>query len=226
MRKNNRPQNVETRLLQLRRVAKVTSGGRRLGFSAIVVAGDKKGKVGVALGKGPDPRSAIQKAERLAGKNLVKIDLIGDTIPHSVEKKYKAARIIMRPARPGTGVIAGSAPRALLELAGVENVYAKQLGSNNMIANTYCAFEALKSLRSKRVLEKMDKMKERIEYKKQMDQERREKAKRVRKKQGSKRGGKDKGSRNRKKSRGGSRKGSSKPKKESKSNNKSKDKKE
>ncbi|MBD3329053.1 hypothetical protein GF357_01005 [Candidatus Dojkabacteria bacterium] len=178
-RRGNRRQRRESRTpsktISIRRVAKVYSGGRRLNFSAMVVCGNKKGSVGVALGKGSDPRSAIQKATRKAEKNMVKIQVVGDTIPHAVNHKHKAARIIMRPAKPGTGVIAGPAGRALTELAGIENVYVKQLGSDDLISNTYCVFEALQKLRSKRVIENMNKMKDRIQAKREADEEERKK---------------------------------------------------
>jgi small subunit ribosomal protein S5 len=138
----------------------------------MVVAGNRKGKVGVGLGKGADPRSAIEKGEKKAVKAMKQIDLIGDTIPHELEHKFGAAQIIFRPANPGTGVIAGSSVRTVLELAGVENVYAKLLGSNDPIANAYCAYEALLEMRSERVLKKMRDMRERIDLKKKIDAER------------------------------------------------------
>ncbi len=162
----------DSKTVSVRRVAKVNKGGRRLTFSAMVVAGDRKGKVGVGLGKGPDPRSAIEKGEKKAVKAMKQIDLVGDTIPHELEHKFGAAKIIFRPANPGTGVIAGSSVRTVLELAGVENVYAKLLGSNNPIANAYCAYEALLQMRSGRVLKKMRDMRERIDLKKKTDAER------------------------------------------------------
>lgn len=165
----------ENKTVSIRRVAKVTSGAKRLRFSAIVVAGDRKGSVGVGLGRGVDTRSAITKGTRMAEKNMVKIELVGDTIPHEVVQKTGAAKVLLRPARPGTGVIAGPSARAVLELAGIENVYAKLLGSNNLVANTYCTFEALKSLRSDRVLKKMTKMRDRIGLKEEIDKERKRK---------------------------------------------------
>ena len=165
----------ENKTVSIRRVAKVTSGAKRLRFSAIVVAGDRKGSVGVGLGRGVDTRSAISKGTRVAEKNMIKIELVGDTIPHEVVQKTGAAKVLLRPARPGTGVIAGPSARAVLELAGIENVYAKLLGSNNLVANTYCTFEALKSLRSERVLRKMTKMRDRIGLKEEIDKERKRK---------------------------------------------------
>ncbi len=165
----------DNKTVSIRRVAKVTSGAKRLRFSAIVVAGDRNGSVGVGLGRGVDTRSAIAKGTRVAEKSMIKIETIGDTIPHEVVQKTGAARVLLRPAKPGTGVIAGPSARAVLELAGIENVYAKLLGSNNLVANTYCTFEALKSLRKDRVLRKMTKMKDRIGLKEEMDKERKRK---------------------------------------------------
>jgi len=172
----------DSKTVSIRRVAKVTSGAKRLRFSAIVVAGDRNGSVGVGLGRGVDTRSAITKGTRAAEKSMVKIELIGDTIPHEVVQKTGAAKILLRPARPGTGVIAGPSARAVLELAGIENVYAKLLGSDNLVANTYCAFEALKSLRKERVLRKMKKMRDRIGLKEEMDKERKKKEQAMKKK--------------------------------------------
>jgi small subunit ribosomal protein S5 len=179
-RKNKENRGYDSKTVSVRRVAKVHKGGRRLSFSAMVVAGDRKGKVGVGLGKGGDPRSAIEKGEKKAAKAMTQIDLVGDTIPHEIEHKFGAARVLLRPANPGTGVIAGSSVRTVLELAGVENVYAKLLGSNDPIANAYCAFEALQELRSARVLRKMKDMRDRIDFKKKLDEERKAREKRQR----------------------------------------------
>lgn len=181
----------ESKTVSIRRVAKVTAGARRLRFSAVVVAGDRKGSVGVGLGRGMDTRSAVEKGARAAEKNMKKIEVVGDTIPHEVVQKTGAAKVLLRPARPGTGVIAGPSARAVLELAGIENVYAKLLGTNNLVANTYCTFEALTSLRKDRVLRKMNKMKERIGLKEELDKERKKKEIAMKKKR-KKEKGKDK----------------------------------
>lgn len=172
----------DSKTVSVRRVAKVNKGGRRLTFSAMVIAGDRKGKVGVGLGKGADPRTAIEKGEKKAVKAMKIIDLIGDTIPHEIEYKFGAARVLFRPANPGTGIIAGSSVRTVLELAGVENVYAKLLGSNDPISNAYCAYEALQELRSDRVLRKMRDMRDRIDLKKKLDEERKAREKKQRSK--------------------------------------------
>src|SRR5690606_2386198 len=120
------PKNYEKRAVAIRRVAKVNAGGKRLRFSAMVVAGDRNGSVGVALGRGVDTRSAMEKAEKKAVKTMKKIEVIGDTIPHEIRMKFGAAQVVLRPAKPGTGIIAGSASRIVLEMAGIQNVYCKQ----------------------------------------------------------------------------------------------------
>ena len=176
-RRNNRRDNrvrskYDKKALPIRRVAKVTKGGRRLRFSTVVVVGDRKGSVGVALGRGSDVKSSIDQGERLAIKSIKKIELIGDTIPHEIVHKNGAAKVLLRPARPGTGIIAGSSVRIVLDLAGIDNVYGKILGSNEPNANAYCTFEALQMLRKGRVLRKMKKMRERITLKEEMDKER------------------------------------------------------
>lgn len=162
----------DKRVVKIRRVAKVISEGKRLRFSAMVVVGDKKGKVGVSSGTGIDTRNAVAKAERKAVKKMVAVELIGDTVPHELKFKKGAAILLIKPAKPGTGIISNASSRSVFELAGIENVYCKQLGSNEMYANTYATFEALKKMRKGRVLRKMKKMRERIELKTEMDKER------------------------------------------------------
>lgn len=186
MQRDNRSDNRERskydkKALPIRRVAKVTKGSRRLRFSTVVVAGDRKGSVGVALGRGSDVKSSIDQGERLAIKSMKKIELIGDTIPHEIEHKYGAAKVLLRPARPGTGIIAGSSVRTVLDLAGIDNVYGKILGSNEPNANAYCTFQALQRLRKDRVLRKMSKMRERIALKEEMDKEKQAKEEKKRK---------------------------------------------
>ena len=175
----------DSKALPVRRVAKVTKGGRRLRFSTVVVVGDRKGSVGVALGRGSDVKGAIDQGERLAAKKMKKIELVGDTIPHEILHKHGAAKVLLRPARTGTGVIAGSSVRTVLELAGIDNVYGKILGTQEANSNAYCTFEALVKLRKGRVLEKMQIMRERVHIKEEMDKEKqiREDKKRKEKKQ-------------------------------------------
>ena len=123
----------DKKTVSIRRVAKVTKGGKRLRFSAMVVVGDHNGSVGVGLGRGVDTRSAVEKGERTAIKKMVKIQLAGDTIPHEVLHKQGAAKVLLRPARPGTGVIAGSSVRTVLELAGIDNVYGKLIDRKSVV---------------------------------------------------------------------------------------------
>ena len=137
----------DSKIIDIRRVTRVTSGGRRMNFSVAVVAGDHKGRVGVGLGKSIDTASAVEKATREAKKNLIKVPLSAQmTIPHAVEAKYASARIMIFPAR-GRGVVAGSSARAVIELAGIKDVCAKFLsGSKNRLNNAKVAIEALKKL--------------------------------------------------------------------------------
>ena len=166
-RQRRKQDEFDRKVINIRRVAKVRAGAKRLRFSAMVAVGDRKGKVCVAVGRGGDTRSAINKAVKYASAHLVKIDLIGDTIPHEVMMKYRAAKIVIRPAGPGTGIIASGPVRAVMEVAGVRNVLTKQLGSDNPITNAYCAFEALKSLDKKRILElRNKKLRSRLKKKK------------------------------------------------------------
>lgn len=159
----------DRKVISIRRVAKVRAGAKRLRFSATVVVGDRKGKVAVALGRGGDVRSAIEKAAKYGSAHLVQIDLIGDTVPHEVTAKYAAAKVMLKPAGPGTGVIASGTIRSVMELAGVRNVLTKQLGSSSPVSNAYCAFEALKQLSKKRILERRSEMlKKKISDKKKL----------------------------------------------------------
>lgn len=137
----------DSKIIDIRRVTRVTSGGRRMNFSVAVVAGDRKGRVGVGLGKSIDTASAVEKATRDAKKNLIKIPLSAQmTIPHAVEAKYASARVMIFPAR-GRGIVAGSSARAVIELAGIKDVCAKFLsGSKNRLNNAKVAVEALKKL--------------------------------------------------------------------------------
>jgi small subunit ribosomal protein S5 len=126
-------QEFEERVLQVKRVIKVTKGGRRFKFSALVVVGDKKGRVGYAIGKHIEVPEAIKKAVRQAKKNLVKVKIVGaaDTIPHEAIGHKGAARVMLKPAAEGKGVIASDVVRAVVELAGYRNIYSKNLGTNN-----------------------------------------------------------------------------------------------
>jgi len=150
-RNSNRVKPTETdlkeKLVQLNRVAKVTKGGRTFSFAAIVVVGDGNGTVGHGLGKARDVSEAISKAVDDAKKNLIQVPIHKGTIPHVVKGKYKAGKVLIKPASDGTGVIAGGAMRAVLESAGVQNVLAKAQGSPNPHNVVKATFQALTQLR-------------------------------------------------------------------------------
>jgi len=138
----------EERLISLNRVAKVMKGGRRFRFSALMVLGDKKGNVGIGYGKANEVPDAIRKAVEQAKKNIVSINLKGETIPHDVVGIFRSSNIIMKPASRGTGVIAGGPARAVLELAGVKNILSKSLGNNNPMNLAKATLEGLVSLKT------------------------------------------------------------------------------
>lgn len=139
---------LKEKLVTLNRVAKVTKGGRTFSFAAIVVVGDGQGTVGYGLGKAREVASAITKAADDAKKNLIKVPVYKGTIPHEQHGKYGAGKVLIKPAADGTGVIAGGAMRAVLEVAGVQNVLAKSLGSSNPHNVVKATVDALSKLRS------------------------------------------------------------------------------
>jgi small subunit ribosomal protein S5 len=140
---------LQERVIQIRRVSKVVKGGKKLSFRAIVVVGNEKGQVGVGVGKASDVIGAVKKGVADGKKHMVDVPLTkANTIPHPVVGAGGGANVMMRPAAPGTGVIAGGAVRTVLELAGVKNILAKQLGSGNPLNNARAAVNALKTLRS------------------------------------------------------------------------------
>jgi len=139
----------QERVVQIRRVSKVVKGGKKLSFRAIVVVGNEKGQVGVGVGKAADVIGAVRKGVADAKKQLVEVSLTkANSIVHVVNGVAGGAKVFMRPAAPGTGVIAGGAVRTVLELAGVKNILAKQLGSNSPLNNARAAIDALDSLRT------------------------------------------------------------------------------
>ena len=138
----------EERVIQIKGDSKKTSGGNTIGFSALVVVGDKKGRVGIGLGKAKDVSSSVQKAVSQAKRNLINVKLKNTTIAHEVHSTFGAAEVFLKPAPKGSGIIAGGAVRVVLELVGVKDISAKMLGSNNRSSNLKCALEALKKLKS------------------------------------------------------------------------------
>ncbi|CAG0940300.1 30S ribosomal protein S5 [Candidatus Brocadiaceae bacterium] len=141
----------ENKLITIRRVTKMHKGGRRMKISVVVVVGDKKGRVGIGVGKGEDVRSAQDKAVSQAKKNLVFVNLKGNTIPHEIEFKYKSSRILLKPAAPGTGIVAGSSVRQVAEVVGIHDVLGKILGADNKVTNAYATIYALAALRNTRL---------------------------------------------------------------------------
>jgi small subunit ribosomal protein S5 len=142
----------QTKLLDLARVTRVTGGGKRMSFRAVVIAGDKKGKVGIGIDKGKDVSQAVEKATRKAKKNLVSIVIIDGTISHEVEAKSGPAVILLKPQRKGRGLVAGGAVRTICDLVGIKNISSKILsGSKNKLNNARATMEALKKLKAPKI---------------------------------------------------------------------------
>lgn len=140
----------EQRILDVARVTRVMAGGKRMNFRTCVAIGDRAGRIAVGVGKGADVTMAVNKAVNRAKKNMVNVPMINETIPHEVLGHTGASRIIFKPAKKGKGIIAGGVARAILELAGVNNVTSKNLGGNNKLNNARCTIKALSSLRTKK----------------------------------------------------------------------------
>jgi small subunit ribosomal protein S5 len=151
----------EQKVVEVKRVTRVVAGGKRMRFRALVVIGDKKGKVGIGLRKGADVTEAVQKAVNAAKKTMVAVQLVNESIPHEIKMKYKSSVVFLKPARPGTGIIAGGAIRSVLDLVGVKNVLSKMIGSSNKVNNVMATYLALVAMRTKQQMESSKKVLER-----------------------------------------------------------------
>jgi small subunit ribosomal protein S5 len=136
----------EETIVQINRISKKTKGGNQIRFSALVVVGDRKGKVGIGLSKAEDVRGAIAKAISKAKRTMITISLRGTTIPYSTVEKFSAARVVLKPAPPGSGIIAGGPMRVVLEAAGIRDASGKILGTKNKISNVYATLKALETI--------------------------------------------------------------------------------
>ncbi|OIN94714.1 30S ribosomal protein S5 [candidate division WWE3 bacterium CG06_land_8_20_14_3_00_42_16] len=168
------------KVVQVNRVSKKTKGGNRISFSVIMVVGDGKGRVGVGLGKAADVAGAIRKGSTYAKKHLIKIPMVAKTIPHEIKIKRGAAKIILRPAAPGTGVIAGGAVRAVVEAAGIKDILSKVLGTSNQASNVYATFKAFQTIIFQEEIYRA-RSKKNIEPPKKIDSEKEEKTKFIKK---------------------------------------------
>ncbi|RJQ25893.1 30S ribosomal protein S5 [Candidatus Parcubacteria bacterium] len=139
----------EEKIVQINRVSKKTKGGNKMRFAALVVVGDRQGKVGLGLGKSGDVAGAIIKAVSYAKKRMIQVPIVNGTIPHVIRVKKGAAEILLKPAPLGTGLIAGGAVRSVVEVAGIRNISSKILGTENKASNVYAVFEALKKIEKK-----------------------------------------------------------------------------
>jgi small subunit ribosomal protein S5 len=141
----------EEKVLLIKRVSKKIPGGNYVTFSALVIVGDKKGQVGIGIGRALEVPPAIQKAITYAKKHLIRVPIYKNTLPHSIQLKYKAGLILLKPAPEGTGLKVGSVIRVILNLAGVQNASGKIIGSRNQVVNTYAVIEALKRLKTRNI---------------------------------------------------------------------------
>jgi small subunit ribosomal protein S5 len=142
-------------MISLERNAKTYQGGRRFKFQAVVVVGDRNGRVGLGIGKSREVPQAVAKANAAARKNLIRVPVQNGTIPHDIIGQSTASRVVLRPAAPGTGVIAGGVPRAIAELAGITDLLSKELGSRSKINVAYAVFQGLSSLQTKESVKKL-----------------------------------------------------------------------
>lgn len=155
----------EEKVVKVRRVTKVTKGGRHFRFSVVVIVGNHKGKVGFATGKANEVPDAIKKAAKAAKKNTFMIPMVGVTVPHDVIGHYGGGRVLIKPARKGTGIIAGGPVRTLIEVSGVQDIYVKSLGSNTSLIMIRAAMDGLKQMRTKEQVYSLREIKEKVSEK-------------------------------------------------------------
>ncbi|KKR07803.1 MAG: 30S ribosomal protein S5, small subunit ribosomal protein S5 [Candidatus Peregrinibacteria bacterium GW2011_GWE2_39_6] len=147
--KNQEPKEFDEEVIQLDRVTRVVKGGRRLRFRATVAIGNRKGRIGLGIGKSAEVVGAIKKAVTMAKKHIIQVPIYRTTIPHRIQCKFKASKILLIPAGPGTGIIAGGATRKIIELSGIKNILSKTIGASNRVNNAKATFKALQSLRTR-----------------------------------------------------------------------------
>jgi len=140
------PKQFEEHVINIDRVSRVVKGGRRFRFKALVVVGDRKAKVGVGVAKGADVQAAVQKATDVAKKHMITIAVANGTVPHDAEVRYSGAQVLLKPASPGTGIIAGGVVRTIIGVTGIRNLLTKSLGSTNKVNIAYATIDALKSM--------------------------------------------------------------------------------
>ncbi len=143
------PKQFEELVINIDRVSRVVKGGRRFRFKALVVVGDRKARVGVGVAKGTDVQTAVQKATDVAKKNMITIPIVNETIPHDNEVKFSGARVLLKPAAPGTGIIAGGVVRSIIGVTGIRNLLSKSLNSTNKVNIAYATVDALRGLVAK-----------------------------------------------------------------------------